>query len=120
MMDLKAIVQLLVFVLAIFTTRQAWGEKDCYHEKDLVYMYCLESITVGGGYVRPKGSCCDPVRSYDMICICSKILPMEERLINAKKLVQVAKDCGKPILGGTQCGSFTVPRKPARAKGVSS
>lgn len=106
-MDIHAIIRHLVFVLVICTTHQAWAVHDCSHDKELVFMYCMRSISISApSYVTPSASCRGVVRSCDMTCVCSIITPTEqEKLIDVARLIHLAEDCGKPIPRGSKCGS---------------
>jgi len=71
----------------MFGTHRAWGEQDCYREKDLAKERCMETIKIGAPYVPPTESCRHTVGQSDMTCIC-RILTIEELLIvNATKIV---------------------------------
>ncbi|OEL28482.1 hypothetical protein BAE44_0010500 [Dichanthelium oligosanthes] len=88
---IKVIIQFLVFVLVstIFSTHQAWGEKDCYAQKVLVKHFCVLTITIHGDYFPPAITCCQ----------------LDEAEISAIKLVRLAHDCNKPLPVGNKCGS---------------
>ncbi|KAF8664720.1 hypothetical protein HU200_054438 [Digitaria exilis] len=79
-MATKVTLELLVFVLVLLmpTTHQAWGEPDCYVEKELLVLRkCRFTIKILGDYVSPNPSCRVAVDHSDMACICY-ILTIEE------------------------------------------
>jgi hypothetical protein len=87
MMNPKVILQLMVFSLAftMLVTRQAWGEEDCYQDKE-VKSKCKNTIRHGGDYVQPSVECCATVRKSNMACIC--------RNLSADNPVAVGSKCG--------------------------
>ncbi|KAF8723704.1 hypothetical protein HU200_021668 [Digitaria exilis] len=110
-MATKGILQAMVFALVftILSTHQACGEEDCYRDKDLVLHKCESDIAVSTPYVRPRldSQCCHAVQE-STLCVCRTLAREEEgRLrISAFKLASVAKDCGKPVPSGENCGSM--------------
>ncbi|TVU12344.1 hypothetical protein EJB05_45982, partial [Eragrostis curvula] len=111
MMLMKAVL-LFAFVFAVFTAHQGWGEEECYDEKILVKEKCMETITIRGDYVRPSAPCVQAVKDSNMICIC-RILTTDDQLeISVIKILRLARECHKPLPGGTKCGTFTVPVRP--------
>jgi hypothetical protein len=102
----NTLIQLLVFTLVfIMSTTQAWGDQDCYQEKDMVLRECTISIITIGNYIPPSNLCCRHVRSSDMVCVCRKLEPSDEVSVSPRKLVRVAEDCRKPLPPRTKCGS---------------
>lgn len=108
-MAMKVILRVLVFALgfSMLANHQAWGEQDCYNEKELVKIKCKENIDVVGLYVRPLlgEKCCKAVDASDMVCVCGAFTKKELGGISSIKLVHIARDCGHPVPAGTKCGS---------------
>nr|TKW06593.1 hypothetical protein SEVIR_7G250000v2 [Setaria viridis] len=122
MMAIEVILRALVYVL-VFTMlvdNQAWGEKNCYPEKESVKYRCMKHIKFGTRYLPPLlgNKCCRTVAVSDMVCICGILTEEEIREISSFKLVRVARDCGHPLPVGTKCGTWTVP-PPAPPAGTS-
>lgn len=90
----------------MFAKHQAWGERDYYHQKILVFEKCKKNIRLSGSYVRPvRGDkCCRTVIASDMVGICNALRPEDMFEIKCAKLVDVARDCGNPMPVGTICG----------------
>ncbi|PAN10080.1 hypothetical protein PAHAL_2G070800 [Panicum hallii] len=110
-MPAKAVIQLVVFALVftLCTMPRAWGEQDCYREKDVFLHKCAWSIRRGLAYLHPNPICCRTVRKIDMTCVCGAILPREEETIDVRHAYFVSQDCRKPVPAGNKCGSWTVP-----------
>ncbi|OEL33963.1 hypothetical protein BAE44_0005024 [Dichanthelium oligosanthes] len=106
-MSLKVAFQLLAFamIFTMFTPHQVWGEKECYREKELFKIKCMETTIISGPYVHPSQSCVNAVKKYDMVCICSIPAPEEEAEISVMKTLQLARECHKPIPVRSKCGS---------------
>jgi hypothetical protein len=64
MVNTKVILQLIVFslVFTMLVTRQAWGEEDCYQDKEEIKSKCKDAISLGDDYVQPSAVCCAAVR----------------------------------------------------------
>ncbi|KAF8703559.1 hypothetical protein HU200_032373 [Digitaria exilis] len=111
-MATKGILQAMVFALVfiILSTHQACGEEDCYRDKKLVLHNCKSDIAVATQYVPPSldSKCCHTVQESKIVCVCRTLAREDEgRLrISAFKLASVAKDCGKPVPSGNNCGSM--------------
>lgn len=95
-------------ILTMFVSRQAWGEDDCYDKKVLLIMHCKDTIQFEGAYVDPTNKCRSVVEASDMACVCLKITIKEQYHINARKIIRLARDCGKPLPVGSKCGSKCV------------
>ncbi|KAG2632425.1 hypothetical protein PVAP13_2NG093300 [Panicum virgatum] len=110
-MPTTPIIRLLVFALVftLFIMPHAWGEQDCYHEKDVFLHKCALSIKRGLAYLPPNPICCRVVRKIDMTCVCRVIQPPEEENIDVRHAYFVSQDCGKPVPAGNKCGSWTIP-----------
>ncbi|TVU15149.1 hypothetical protein EJB05_38656, partial [Eragrostis curvula] len=105
---IKLVPQIMLFALVftnIIATHQAWGEKECYGEKESIKHKCKENISIIDDYVRPGQECCHVVKESDMICVCRILSIEEESTISAVKLFYVARDCGNPVPVGKKCGS---------------
>ncbi|TVU08555.1 hypothetical protein EJB05_41964 [Eragrostis curvula] len=92
MMATKEILRIFVLAL-IFSTyisHKAWGDQECYTEKENIEKGCKTSIKTRGNYVFPSTMCCDVVRASDMVCVCRILSDTDEHVISAIKLVQVA------------------------------
>ncbi|XP_039818658.1 uncharacterized protein LOC120681202 [Panicum virgatum] len=133
MMATKVAIQVMVFALVfiMLATHPGWGEQDCYDEKDAVIRKCMvwpiskgaartpsrkahhASIETFSDYVDPSNICRATVQESDMACVCHVISKSEQRKISVVKLVrlarQLARQCGKPVLVGSKCGTWTVP-----------
>lgn len=107
MMTIKVIFRVLVFafVLAMFTTHQAWGEGYCDKEKKLVLIKCRKNVELGTDYVPPNRKCCDDVKTSDMVCVCCTLTRDEEYHVSGVKLADAAEECGKPVPARNKCGS---------------
>ncbi|TVT96971.1 hypothetical protein EJB05_57802, partial [Eragrostis curvula] len=104
---IKLVPQIMLFALVftnIIATHQAWGEKECYGEKESIKHKCKENISIIDDYVRPGQECCHVVKESDMICVCRILSIEEESTISAVKLFYVARDCGNPVPVGKKCG----------------
>ena len=106
MMTTKVILQLMVYVLVftILMTHQAWGEDDCYDEKDKVKHDCMKTLDISKDWEEPSHKCRRTVQKSDMACIC-RIITIEEQIkISMGKLVRLARECGKIIPDESKCG----------------
>ena len=103
----KATLGLLAFALVfiMLATHPAWGEQDCYAEKDAVIRRCMETIIFIGDYIDPSNICRATVQQSDMACVCRVISDSEQRKISVVKLVRLARQCDKPVPVGSKCGS---------------
>ena len=106
MMSPKAMLQLVVFslVFTTFTAHQAWGEKDCYQQRDLVKRDCDKTIKINEPYKPPTAECIGAVKLSDMVCICRILTPDDEKEISAPKLLRLAEECNRPVPVGSKCG----------------
>ncbi|CAN8248338.1 unnamed protein product [Cochlearia groenlandica] len=57
----------------------------------------------------PRDGCCPLLRNIGMQCVCEAITKVTEASYDMQKLVNVALACGRPLLPGSQCGSYRVP-----------
>lgn len=105
MTSIKLRLMVLLIVVTMFTSHQAWGEQDCHEDKETILMVCYDSIEINGDYVPPTNICRRAVEKYDMACICRILKPGEEVVISAFKLVRLARDCGKTLPIRSKCGS---------------
>ena len=107
MMGIKVLLQLLVFALVftMFTKHQALGEQDCYAERDSVIHECMETLRHDAPYKHPTASCRRVARRSDVACICRVLSIDDEGLISAAKFLQLARECGRPVIGVPKCGS---------------
>ncbi|PUZ43818.1 hypothetical protein GQ55_8G037800 [Panicum hallii var. hallii] len=85
-------------VFTMFAAHQAWGEPDCYAEKELVLRKCRFTIKIPGDYVRPNPSCRVAVDHADMACICHILTIEEESTVSISKILRLARDCDQPVL----------------------
>lgn len=98
-------------VFAMLVTYQAWGEKDCYQDKEKVKSRCKDSISIVGDYAEPSAKCCATVRKSNMACICNNLSAQEQLLVlSVVKLVQVARECWNPVAPGNKCGNKCLPK----------
>ncbi|KXG19465.1 hypothetical protein SORBI_3010G062700 [Sorghum bicolor] len=109
-MSPNVMLQLLVFslVFTMFTTHQALGEKDCYHERDSVKHDCKKTIKINHPYDPPTAECIGAVKLSDMVCICRILTTDDEKEISVPKLLRLAEECNRPVPAGSKCGSQTV------------
>ncbi|PAN41384.1 hypothetical protein PAHAL_8G039500 [Panicum hallii] len=77
-------------VFTMFAAHQAWGEPDCYAEKELVLRKCRFTIKIPGDYVRPNPSCRVAVDHADMACICHILTIEEESTVSISKILRLA------------------------------
>jgi hypothetical protein len=107
MMNTKVILQLMVFslVFTMLVTRQAWGEEDCYLDKEEIKSKCKDAISLGGDYVQPSAECCAAMRKSNMACICRNLSADEQlRVLSVSKLIRVSRQCHNPVAVGSKCG----------------
>ena len=98
--------QVLALVFTLFITMpHAWGEKDCYDEKDAFLQKCAWSIKRGLAYMPPHPICCRTIQKIDMTCVCGAIVPDEEETVDVRHAYFVSRDCHKPVPAGNKCGS---------------
>ena len=91
-------------VFTIIMTHQAFGEDDCYHEKDKVKHDCIKTLDINKDWEEPSHKCRETVQKSDMACIC-RIISIDEQIkISMGKLVRLARERGKTIQGGSKCG----------------
>ena len=107
MMGIKVVLQLLVFALVftMLTKHQALGEQDCYAERDSVIHECMETLRHDAPYKHPTASCRRVVRRSDVACICRVLTDDDEKQISVDKFLQLARECGRPVIGVPKCGS---------------
>lgn len=103
-MATKVIIQ-LVFVLTLFATKQAWGDRNGVFEKTVVLKHCGKYIKHSINYETPNPSCCSFVKHCDIVGICHAITQDDETNISVIKLAHVAHDCANPLPPRTKCGS---------------
>jgi hypothetical protein len=98
-MSPKVMLPLMVFslVFTMFTTHQAWVEKDCYHQRDLVKRDCDKTIKINHPYNPPTAECIGVVKLSDVLCICRILTPDDEKEISVPKLLRLAEDCNRPV-----------------------
>ncbi|ONK78449.1 uncharacterized protein A4U43_C02F18900 [Asparagus officinalis] len=70
---------------------------------------CQQFVLKPGPQKDPSPECCQVIQSADVPCCCANIPKGLEDIISMEKVVYVAKFCGKPLKGGSKCGSYTVP-----------
>jgi hypothetical protein len=97
-MTTKAIIHLLFFALifATFTAHEAWGDKDCYDEKQRFKHECNTNIKRGRNYERPSKSCCDTVRSVDMACV-HRTISSEEKELSVQEISFLSMACNNSV-----------------------
>lgn len=106
MMVLKVVRQALIFGLlfSLLSINQAWGEKDCYGEKDSIIYNCRKTLAIHTDWVDPSNECRHIVEKSDIMCICSILVPHDEIVTRIDKFFRLAHFCGKQIPEGTKCG----------------
>jgi hypothetical protein len=105
---MKVVINILVvcaFVFTMFRTGEAFDNYDCQLEKDLVIRKCKVTIRKEGNYVPPNEKCRREVEHSDMTCICHILNHNDEKHVDPKKLVRLARECNKPVPVGYKCGS---------------
>ncbi|XP_020540656.1 uncharacterized protein LOC110010966 [Jatropha curcas] len=71
---------------------------------------CQKSVEKSGPRISPSPGCCALVKNVDVPCVCALLTEEIQDMISMKKVVHVARSCGKKISPGTKCGGYTVPR----------
>ena len=102
---MKLELMVLGVVLIMFTSHKAWGEQDCYADKNTIKRVCINSIKISGNYVPPSYLCRHLVGTSDMACICRVLWPSDEHVVSTAKLIRLASDCGQALSVGSKCGS---------------
>ena len=103
----KVMLQLLVFslVFTMFTAHRALGEKECYHERDLVKHECIKTILINEPYKPPTPECVRAIKLSDIVCICHILTPADESEISVRKLLRLAGEYNRPVPpAGSKCG----------------
>jgi hypothetical protein len=97
-MTTKAIIHLLFFALifATFTAHEAWGDKDCYDEKQRFKHECNANIKTDGNYERPETMSCDTVRSVDMACV-HRTISSEEKELSVQEISFLSMACNNSV-----------------------
>ena len=65
----------------------------------------MDTIRKEGDYVSPKEKCRKEVEHCDMTCVCHILNHNDEKHVDPKKLVRLARECNKPVPVGYNCGS---------------
>jgi hypothetical protein len=98
-MAMKGVINIHVvcaFVFTIFRTGEAFDNYDCLLEKDLAMSKCMKTIRKEGDYIPPEEKCRKAVEHSDMVCICHILNRNDEKHVDPKKLVHLARECNKP------------------------
>jgi hypothetical protein len=105
-MATKVAVHALVVCVLAFTMYGASGY-DCYPEKFLVLKECISTLKRGPMYKPPTDRCLRAVQlsDVDMTCICAILTDSDQKVIDPKKVIHFARQCGKPVPVGKKCGS---------------
>ncbi|KAJ1277507.1 hypothetical protein BS78_04G009300, partial [Paspalum vaginatum] len=109
---MKSIALGLIFTMLV--THQAWGDQDCYHEKDLVIEECMHTLKLHHPYVEPSNKCRSLVQSTDMDCVCRVLNTQDEARIDPRKIIRLPRECGMTLTVGGKCGSkCLIPVRPS-------
>ncbi|KAF5750145.1 hypothetical protein HS088_TW03G00477 [Tripterygium wilfordii] len=107
-------VQSVAFTITILiavmseTRWQVAGDKDCVDGLGIL-LGCQDSIVKDKPPIPPSSLCCQAVQYVGMYCPCKLMNNEGMDHLSPEKLVSAGNACGKPLLPGTKCGSYTVP-----------
>ncbi|XP_051134611.1 putative lipid-transfer protein DIR1 [Andrographis paniculata] len=92
-----------------FSSTVALGQ--CRGDFQGLVRQCSRFVQKTGPKSNPSSECCNVVKNVDFQCVCQHVTGEVEQIISMEKAVYVAASCGRPLVHGTKCGSYTVPMK---------
>ncbi|CAN0901830.1 hypothetical protein LINGRAHAP2_LOCUS21633 [Linum grandiflorum] len=100
----------LTILVLITTTPQHQASAQNYCNANLMsLMSCLTYVQKSGPKTPPSVPCCEAIQPVDVSCACGYASSFAERYVSLDKVVYVARSCGKTLVAGTKCGSYTIP-----------
>ncbi|CAN8248334.1 unnamed protein product [Cochlearia groenlandica] len=103
----KQIFYQFVVVMIMLTSSEI---KGCIDSGIQVLRVCGDSIDKKlPSPPTPSQGCCNVLQIIGMPCVCQVINNIIESVIDMQKLVNVASACGRPLVPGSQCGTYRVP-----------
>ncbi|XP_055821198.1 uncharacterized protein LOC129889776 [Solanum dulcamara] len=99
---------LLVVILCGWEIKIGKGEVSesvCREERRIGKKACLP-VLFGSN---PLAECCERVRVTHLECFCPILTPKLAAILNPRRLIRIAKGCGRTIPRNFKCGSITIP-----------
>ncbi|CAN0901829.1 hypothetical protein LINGRAHAP2_LOCUS21632 [Linum grandiflorum] len=102
---------ILVLICTSTLQHQASAQSYCNADLSSLMSQCWKYVQKSGSKSAPSPGCCTAIKPVDLACACPYISKSVEGYVSMDKVVYVARSCGKNLVAGTKCGSYTIPPK---------